>query len=95
MTLRPEDRLSCPPEVLSRVIDGEAVLLHLGSGMYFGTNEAATVAWEQILKGTTAAEVLAVILRDFEVDEQTASGDLAKFVAALVEQKLCRVNAGP
>ena len=94
MVLQPEDRLSCPPEVLSRVIDGEAVLLHLGSGMYFGTNEAATVAWEKILKGTTVAAVLETLVAEFEVDEATATRDLSLFVQALVDKKLCRVSAG-
>ncbi len=94
MVLRPDDRLSCPPEVLSRVIDGEAVLLHLGSGMYFGTNDAATVAWEKILKGTTVGAVLETLVAEFEVDEETANRDLAKFVQALVDKKLCRIDAG-
>jgi predicted transcriptional regulator len=93
--LRSEDRLSCPPEVLSRIIDGEAVLLHLGSGMYFGTNEVATVAWGAILKGATVGEVVHAIMREFDVDEHVAQHDLATFVQALVEKGLCRINASP
>lgn len=93
MSLDPDARLSCPPDVLSRVIEGEAVLLHLGSGMYFGTNEAATVAWERIVSGATVSEIVASLVEEFEVDEATANADLERFVSMLVGAKLCRVES--
>jgi hypothetical protein len=84
-------KLSCPPEVLSRVLDGEAVLLHLGSGMYFGMNDVATRAWEEITKGATFGGVLTTLLDEFEVTEDVVRGDLERFVEALVEKKLVTV----
>ncbi len=81
-------KLTCPPEVLSRVLDGEAVLLHLGSGMYFGMNEVATRAWELVQKGTTYGALVTQLLEEFEVDEATLRADLGRFVALLVEKKL-------
>ena len=41
------------------LLDGEAILLHLGSGTYFGMNEVATRAWELIVAGTTYASMCA------------------------------------
>lgn len=84
-------RLSCPPEVLSRVLDGEAVLLHLGSGLYFGMNDVASRAWERIVGGATFGEVLATVVAEFDIDEATARADLDAFVAALLDKKLVTV----
>lgn len=94
MGLAPTDRLSCPPEVLSRVLDGEAVLLQLDTGMYFGMNEVASEVWERIVKGATVREIVEAITAEFEVDEATLSKDLGSFVEALVAKRLCSVNAG-
>lgn len=92
MPTRPDARLVCPPEVLSRVLDGEAVLLHLGSGLYFGMNDVASRAWERIVQGVTFGEVLATIVEEFDVAEDKARDDLETFVAALVDKKLVTVD---
>jgi hypothetical protein len=93
MPIAQEAKLSCPPEVLSRVLDGEAVLLHLGSGMYFGMNEVATRAWEEITKGATFGAVIATLLEEFDVAEADLRRDLERFVDALVEKKLVTVQS--
>jgi hypothetical protein len=92
MGLAPTDRLSCPPEVLSRVLDGEAVLLQLDTGMYFGMNEVASKVWERIVKGATVREIVEGITAEFEVDEATIEKDLGEFVRALVEKRLCSIS---
>jgi hypothetical protein len=94
MPLAPTDRLSCPPEVLSRVLDGEAVLLQLDTGMYFGMNDVASRIWERIVKGATVREIVEGISAEFEVDEATLDRDLGEFVGALVAKRLCEVTPG-
>jgi len=92
MTYPSEARITCPPEVLSRVLDGEAVLLHLGSGVYFGMNEVATFAWEKMTKGTTYGEIRDALLAEFDVTREALEADLERFVGALVEKKLVQVS---
>jgi len=91
MLLTDAATLTCPKEVLSRVLDGEAVLLHLGSGMYFGMNEVATRAWELVTKGVTYGALVKQLIEEFEVDEATLRADMERFVGALVEKKLVTV----
>jgi len=81
-------RLSCPPAVLSRVLDGEAVLLDLAGGRYYGMNEVATFAWERIVEGVSFGELVERVQAEFEVDEATATKDLAALVEALLERGL-------
>jgi hypothetical protein len=49
------------PDVIDEVIDGEAVIVHLGSGRYFACNEAATALWVWIEAGRTRSELAAVL----------------------------------
>ncbi|NUP07091.1 MAG: PqqD family protein [Polyangiaceae bacterium] len=86
------DRLTCPPEVLSRVLDGEAVLLHLGSGTYFGMNEVATRAWEMIVSGTTFASLCSSLEEEFEVESNDLERDMREFVGALIDKRLVTVT---
>ncbi len=92
MTLSPDDHLACPPEVLSRVLDGEAILLHLGSGTYFGMNEVATRAWELIVAGTTYASMCDTLVAEFEVSEAEVERDMNEFLSALDEKRLLTVS---
>jgi len=93
MTLTPATRLACPPEVLSRVLDGEAVVLDLGSGTYFGMNEVATRAWELIMQGTCFDALCAALVEEFDVTADEIDRDLRSFVATLLDKKL--ITASP
>jgi hypothetical protein len=91
MEIADTDRLTCPAEVLSRVLDGEAVLLHLGSGTYFGMNEVATRAWELIVGGTTFAGLCSSLREEFEVPDEELERDLREFVDALSTKQLITI----
>lgn len=92
MPIASDAKLVCPPEVLSRMLAGEAVLLHLGSGLYFGLNDVASRAWERIVQGVTFGELLSTLVDEFEVNEDTARTDLESFVTALVVKSLVRLE---
>ena len=92
MTIGPQDRLTCSPEVLSRVLDGEAILLHLGSGTYFGMNEVATRAWEMIVAGTTYGTMCESLVAEFEVSQADIERDMIEFLSALQEKHLVMVS---
>jgi DeoR/GlpR family transcriptional regulator of sugar metabolism len=75
-------------EVLSRIMDGEAVILDLGSGTYFGLDEVGSAIWELFAKGSTVAEIQAKVLELYDVDAATARRDLEALVADLTERGL-------
>ena len=78
------------PDVLSRVLDGEAVLLDLESGTYFGLNDVGTRVWELIGAGMTLGEIRAALLAEFEVAPEVLERDLESLVTALNARKLVR-----
>lgn len=94
MRLDATSRIACPPEVLTRVIDGEAVLLHLGSGAYFGMNDVATRAWEILrgeAKGVPFEQLRSTLLAEFDVEPSVLETDLRALVADLARQQLVTI----
>ena len=83
-----ETTLSIPPQVMSRLVDDETVLLDLESGMYFGLDGVGKRIWESISEGNSLSETAAIIAAEFEVDKERAQADLITFVSDLLERGL-------
>ena len=86
--VEPETVLSRAPQVLSRVIDEEAVLLNLTTGTYCGMNEVATRAWEILEEPTSFDALCGRLTAEFEVEPATVRTDMQDFVRALTNAKL-------
>jgi hypothetical protein len=76
------------PKVLARVLDGEAVLLDLGGGNYFGLNEVGTTLWSAIESGATLEELVAKVVATYDVSFEVARADVASLLDELRAQGL-------
>lgn len=83
-----DSRFEPHADVQARVLDGEAVLLNIRTGAYFGLNVVSTHIWELYGEGKTLAEVVDGVLDRFEVECQQAEGDVRDFTQTLVEREL-------
>ena len=79
-------------DAVFREIDGEAVVLNLESGIYYGLNAVGTRAWQLIEQFGTLEPVCAAIVDEFEVDRDQAAHDLTALVADLHARKLVEVQ---
>jgi hypothetical protein len=86
-------RVIVDPDVVFREIDGETVLLHLERGIYFGLEAVGTRVWAALVEHGCARPAVASILDDFEVTEDVLAGDIGRFVDALAENGLVRIEA--
>jgi hypothetical protein len=77
------ETITVAPQVRSRILDGEAVVLHLGSGTYFGANEVGSRIWELLLEGTNRASLDERLAVEFEVDRATLTSDVDRFLGEL------------
>ena len=84
--------LKCSPDARSRALDGEAVILHLGSGTYFGSNGAGSRVWELLRGGTTREAILVELLEVYEVDRTQLELDVDAFLAELERANLLDVT---
>jgi hypothetical protein len=75
-----------------RVTDGEAVILDLGAGEYFGLNQVGSRIWELLARGQTVPELCSTISVEFEVSEEVAQADIEAFLETLLSANLIEVN---
>ena len=47
------------PDVVDESVDGEALIVHLGTGAYYSARGAGDIAWQLLAKGATASEIAA------------------------------------
>ena len=83
-----DTKLSIPPQVMSRLVGDETVLLDLASGMYFGVDGVGQRIWEAVAEGRSLAQAAAVIAAEYDVDEARAQKDVIEFASDLVARGL-------
>ena len=77
-------------EVTSTVLEDEAVLLNLASGVYYSLNPVGTAIWEQLTGRQSLEEILENVRQQFEVTEEAARQDLVALVSRLREEGLIK-----
>jgi hypothetical protein len=83
-----DKRLNIPPQVMSRLVGDETVLLDLASGIYFGLDNVGQRIWECVSDGKSLAETIDAIVAEYDVDEAQARNDVIDFAKTLVERGL-------
>jgi len=83
-----DTKLNIPPQVMSRLVGDETVLLDLASGIYFGLDGVGMKIWESVAEGQTLAQAAAVIVDEYDVEEAQAQADVLEFAGNLVERGL-------
>jgi hypothetical protein len=81
-------RVSVSEDVVARDLAGEAVLLHLGTGTYFGLNAVGTRIWHLLAEHQSTEAVLPLLLQEFDTDELQLRRDLDALVAQLLAKQL-------
>lgn len=92
MTL--DTRVTVPPGVMFRDLDGEAVVLELESGRYFGLNETGTRMWLLLQEHGSVEPALRALLTEYDVAEERLREELLSFVQTLSSQRLLEVHEG-
>ena len=81
-------RASAPRDVLMREVEGEAVLLNLDNGRYYGLDPVGTRMWA-VLTSTASVEAACSQLEgEYDVTPDVLRKDVAGFVTRLTEQGL-------
>ena len=76
------------PDVVYRDLEGEAVILDLASGTYFGLNEVGTRVWRMIDEGRDAAEIVDIVAAEYQADRGTIAQDVARLLDDLSARRL-------
>jgi hypothetical protein len=76
------------PDVVFRDLEGEAVILDLASGTYFGLNEVGTRVWQLVDEGRDAAQIVDALAAEYDADRVTIEQDVARLLDDLSARRL-------
>ena len=79
------------PDMLSAEIGGEAVMMSIEKGAYFGLNPVATRIWDLIEQPKSLSELIAVIFGEYDVSVEQCEADVREFTADMIERGLAQV----
>lgn len=79
-------------EQMSRDLDGETIILHIGTGHYYGLNGVGNRIWELIQRPIRVSEVRDTLCAEFDVDPTRCEHDLLALLQELASRSLIVVN---
>ncbi|MBT9314728.1 PqqD family peptide modification chaperone [Leptothoe spongobia] len=84
--------ISTAPEQIASELGGEAVILNLATGMYYGLNEVGARVWELIQQPCTFDSILYNLLEEYDVQPDLCKQDLTKILVEMKEACLIEVS---
>ena len=81
------DQISCD-------MAGEAVVLNMKSGMYYGMDQVGALVWNLVQEPRTFEYIREAILQQFEVERESCERDLIAFLYEMESAKLIDIENG-
>jgi hypothetical protein len=84
-------------EVAAKVIDGEAIIMNLSTGMYYSMDRQSAVVWEWLEHGYTVVEVAEALAARYDVTLEQARSDVEQLVQEVLQEGLVQLatDRGP
>ncbi len=79
-------------EQASSELEGEAVILNLKSGLYYGLNPVGASIWNLLQQPRTVSEIRDAILAEYSVEPQQCERDLLELLQQLEALGLIEVK---
>ncbi len=80
-------------EVAAKVIDGEAILINLSTGLYYSMGKVGGRIWSLIEQNYNTDDIASAIAVEYDVPTATAAADVAELVAQLATENLIEAGA--
>lgn len=75
-------------------LGGEAAILSLGSGIYFGLNPVGASVWNLIQSAIRVDQICAALVEEYEVDPVRCDSDVRTLLQEMLDQNLIEVRDG-
>ena len=93
LDLSTASRIVMAREQLSCDLAGEAAIVNLKNGVYYGLDPVGARIWNLIREPITFAELCASLVREYDVDGSTLEADIREFLGQLAEQGLVEISS--
>ncbi len=80
-------------DAMSASVQGELLLLHTGSGQYYGLNEVGARVWELLQADVSHDELVDSLVGEFEVERAVLTADLDRLLMELENAGLVVVKS--
>lgn len=87
-----ESKISIPKDVVFRDVDGEAVILNLETGQYYGLDEVGTRMWDLLAEHGQVGAACRAMLDEYDVSEEQLKLDMLRLIDDLVSHGLVQVE---
>ena len=77
---------------ISSDLAGEAIILELKAGMYYGLDPVGTRIWKLIQEPRSIGSLRDTLLAEYEIDHQRCERDLMSLLKELEANKLIRIQ---
>jgi hypothetical protein len=90
--LNRETRLRRNEEIAAKVMDGEAIIINLSSGVYYSADKAGGRLWALLEAGYSLGEMVDDLVQHYGVDRERATADVQSMLDQVVAENLARVD---
>jgi Coenzyme PQQ synthesis protein D (PqqD) len=94
LTISIESTVIAIDDQVSADLEGDAVVLALGRGEYYGLGGVGSRIWQLVREERRVSDIRDIILQEYEVDEPTCQRDLIRFLEQLESEGLIVVTHG-
>ncbi len=84
--------ISPAPDQTFSALDGEAVILNIASGVYYGLNEVGARIWELIQEPRSFGELQDALLAEYDIQPEACAHELTKILRELKDAQLVEMN---
>ncbi len=84
----PDHSWKTSPDIASRKVASEVVLLNVKTSEYYSMNPTAVLIWELISRGRGLEDIVAEVAAEFDADEARVRKDALELIKKLEAEKL-------
>ena len=90
--INPTTVLSRCEGIITSSLDGNAVMMSLENGKYYGTEPVASAIWTLLEQPITFADLVEKLLEEFNVSKEQCQADTQRFVQQLCDEGLITID---
>lgn len=83
-----ESRVVAAKEQVSCDLEGEAAVLNLATGVYYGLDKVGATIWQHLQTPTPVSAIHDAVVSRYAVDPERAQSDLLAFLANMMNEGL-------
>jgi Coenzyme PQQ synthesis protein D (PqqD) len=92
ISLTDTTRITARPEQISSDLEGETILLHMTSGLYYGLNDVGVKIWSLIQQPITLSDLRQKLLDEYDVTLEACDRELKELLISLNEAELISLD---